>query len=65
MQDAQLLWEKIISLPVDKIEEVEDFVDFLSARERERELARQAAEASAPAFRAVWDNPEDDIYDAL
>jgi hypothetical protein len=52
-------------LPVSRIEEVEDFVDFLAARERERALTRQAAEASVPAFQAVWDNPEDDVYDAL
>jgi hypothetical protein len=33
--------------------------------ERERALIRGAAEASAPAFAAVWSNPEDDVYDAL
>jgi hypothetical protein len=33
--------------------------------DRERELTRGAAEASAPAFAAVWNNPEDDVYDAL
>jgi hypothetical protein len=34
-------------------------------RSQERELTRGAAEASAPAFAAVWSNPEDDVYDAL
>ena len=33
--------------------------------ERDRELTRGAAEASAPAFARVWSNPEDDVYDAL
>ena len=65
MQDAQLLWNKIQALPVSRIEEVEDFVDFLAARERERALTRQAAEGSVPVFQAIWDNPEDDVYDAL
>ena len=65
MQDAQLLWNKIQALPVSRIEEVEDFVDFLAARERERALTRQGAEASVPVFQAIWDNPEDDVYDAL
>ncbi len=65
MQDAQLLWNKIQALPASRIQEVEDFVDFLAARERERALTRQAAEASASVFQAVWDNPEDDVYDAL
>jgi hypothetical protein len=31
----------------------------------EQGLARAAAAASAPAFAAVWSNPEDDVYDAL
>jgi hypothetical protein len=31
----------------------------------ERQLIMGAAEASAPAFAAVWSNPEDDVYDAL
>ena len=65
MQDTQSLWKKIQALPVSRIEEVEDFVDFLAARERERALTRQAAEASVSAFQAVWDNPDDDVYDAL
>ncbi len=33
--------------------------------QRERELTRGAAEASAAAFARVWNNPEDDVYDAL
>jgi hypothetical protein len=65
MQDAQSLWNKIQALPVSRIEEVEDFVDFLAARERERELTPQAAEASVSAFQAIWDNPDDDVYDVI
>jgi PHD/YefM family antitoxin component YafN of YafNO toxin-antitoxin module len=30
-----------------------------------RALVRAGAEVSAPAFAAVWNNPEDDVYDAL
>lgn len=56
---------KIISLPVERIAEVEDFVDFLRMRDHDRALSRAAAAASAPAFAAVWENPEDDVYDAL
>jgi hypothetical protein len=33
--------------------------------DHERELTQGAAEASAPAFAVIWDNPEDDVYDAL
>jgi hypothetical protein len=63
--NAQILIEKIQSLPPERMAEVDDFVDFLRLREQERSLTSMAAQASAPAFAAVWDNPEDEAYDAL
>jgi Protein of unknown function (DUF2281) len=59
------LLEKIQALPPERIEEVEDFVEFLRGREQDRALTRAAGAVSAPAFAAVWDNPEDEAYDAL
>ncbi len=63
------LIRKIGALPVARIAEVEDFVDFI--HQREIELANDDAlraatrDASAPALSRVWSNPEDDVYDAL
>jgi hypothetical protein len=65
MPDTQALMERIQALPPERIAEVEDFVAFIAAREQERSLTRAAAAASTPAFAAVWDNPDDDAYDAL
>jgi hypothetical protein len=62
--DSKTLIEKIEGLPAERIAEIEDFVDFIRLREQERAPTRAAA-ASAPAFVAIWSNPEDDIYDAL
>jgi hypothetical protein len=59
------LVEKIQALPPERIAEVEDFVEFLKLRETERALTNAATAVSAPAFAAVWDNPEDAAYDAL
>lgn len=59
------LFAKIAALPIDRIAEIEDFVDFISQRETERALVRATAAASAPALAAVWNNPADDVYDAL
>lgn len=64
----EALLRKIRTLPPARVAEVEDFVDFLSLRERtasDQKLRRAAASASAPSFAAVWSNPEDDVYDAL
>ena len=65
MPDTQALIERIQSLPPERIAEVEDFVAFITAREQDRALVGAAAAASIPALAAVWDNPEDDAYDAL
>ena len=61
----QLLIEKIRQLPPQRVAEVEDFVDFLQAREDEQRLTRAAAKASEASFASVWDNDEDAAYDRM
>jgi hypothetical protein len=63
--DTKALIKKIEGLPAERIAEIEDFVDFIRLREQEQALTRAAAAASTPAFAAIWNNPEDDAYDAL
>jgi hypothetical protein len=63
--DPKALIDKIAALPSERIAEVEDFVDFLRLKDQDRALSRAAAAASEGAFATVWDNPEDDVYDAL
>jgi hypothetical protein len=64
-ESPRSLIKKIEALPAERIVEVEDFVDFIAAREQERSLTRAAASASAPAFAGIWNNPDDDAYDAI
>ena len=63
--DERAILEKLKNLPPERVAEVEDFVDFLRARDAERQLTRAALKASEPAFKKVWDNPDDAAYDAL
>ncbi len=65
MQNAKALLEKIEALPLDRIAEIEDFVEFIAARAQERSLTRAATAASMPVFAAIWSNPEDEVYDSL
>lgn len=58
-----MLIEKIKQLAPQRTAEVEDFVDFLRAREGDQRPARDAAKASEPSFAAVWDNDQDAAYD--
>jgi hypothetical protein len=63
--DDQALIEKLKNLPPQRRAEVEDFVDFLRSRETDQHLTRAVARTSEPAFKAVWDNPDDAEYDRL
>jgi hypothetical protein len=63
--NEQNLIDKIKQLSQQRLAEVEDFVDFLRAREDDRRLALAAAGASAASFAAVWDNDEDAAYDRM
>ena len=64
-QVEQILIEKLKALPPAQRAEAEDFIDFLQARAQDARLTRAAAKASEPAFKAVWDNPDDAEYDRL
>ena len=59
------LVEKIRNLSPERVAEVEDFVDFLAARDRDRLLTLAAGRVSESAFGAVWDNADDAEYDRL
>ena len=65
MRDIQALVERIRALPPERIAEIEDFIAFVTAREQERAVTRAGSAVSAPAFATVWENPDDDAYDAL
>jgi hypothetical protein len=65
MANTKALLKKIEALPIDRISEIEDFVESIAVREQERSLIRAVAAASAPAFAAIWSNPDDDAHDSL
>ena len=62
---SDALIRKIGALPRERVAEVEDFVDFIGQRASDAALRSATRDASAPAFAKVWDNAEDDAYDAL
>ena len=64
-QDAQQLVDKIRRLPPERAAEVEDFIDFLSTRESDRELVKAAQAVSETRLKDIWDNDDDADYDRL
>ena len=56
MPDTQALMDKITALPAERLAEVEDFVDFLTAKTR-RQAALDRLLAIAPALEAAGAPP--------
>lgn len=61
----QHMLEKLEHLSPERLAEVEDFIDFLQQRDKDKGLRQDYAHASEAAFAKVWDNDEDAIYDQL
>ena len=59
------LMAKLKELPPQRVAEVEDFIDFLRARDQGRAHTRAASKAAEPAFGKLWDNDADAAYDRL
>lgn len=59
------LVKKLEGLSPARRAEVEDFIDFLRSRDADRYWALAAMTASEPALKAIWENPEDAVYDRL
>jgi hypothetical protein len=66
---TRALASKIGALPAECVAEIEEFVEQIARRVRlgshARGLTQAAAKSSEGSFAAVWNNPEDDVYDAL
>ncbi len=57
--------EKLEHLSPERLSEVEDFIDFLQLRDRDKRLRQDFAQASEAAFAKAWDNDDDALYDTL
>ena len=62
-QIEQAILEKMKGLRPERIAEVEDFVDFLKARDEERGVTHAAGALAVESLRKVWDNADDADYD--
>jgi len=56
---------KLEALPPERVNEVEDFIDFIKQRDQDRQLTQAARRFAEQSFANVWDNSEDAIYDQL
>jgi len=52
-------------MPLNRLAEVDDFIDFLRERDQDKRLRQEYAYASEATFAKVWDNDEDAVYDRL
>lgn len=59
----QVLLDNLKALPPERVAEVEDFVDFLRTRTDAQQLTCTSNAGVEPAFKNIWDNPDDAVYD--
>ena len=62
---VQQVAKKLEHLPPERLAEVEDFIDFLSQKDRERHVRRDFARGAGASFQKVWDSEDDAAYDKL
>ena len=67
MQSEQVeqVVQKLLALTPNRIDEVEDFIDFLGQRDTDKQLTRTAMTVSESGLNMLWDNPDDAEYDKL
>jgi len=56
---------KLEALPPERVNEVEDFIDFIKQRDQDQQLTQAARRLAEQSFASVWDNPDDAVYDQL
>ena len=59
------LIDKLTTLSPERIDEVEDFIDFIKQRDQAKQSTQAATKTAEPGLKKVWDNPDDAVYDAL
>ena len=59
------LMEKVKKLSVEQIQQVEQFIDYLSQENTDRQLTLISTKLSESVFNKIWDNCEDADYDNL
>ncbi len=64
-QHIEKVVQKLEALAPNRIDEVEDFIDFLSQRDTDKHLTQAAMAASEPILNAIWNNDDDAEYDQL
>ena len=69
MEQTQPYFEQVIhklqTLSRERVSEVEDFIDFLSRRDTDKQLSESAMAVSESTLKGLWDNPDDAEYDQL
>jgi len=64
-QKIEQVVHKLQTLSQERVSEVEDFIDFLSQRDSDKQLSQAAMALSESTLNAIWDNPDDAEYDQL
>ena len=64
-QQLEQAVQKLQALAPNRLNEVKDFIDFLSQRDSNQQLIQASMISSEPVLKTVWDNADDAEYDKL
>jgi hypothetical protein len=64
-QHIEQVVQKLEALAPNRIDEVEDFIDFLSQRDTDQQLTQAVMAASESTLSEIWNNDDDAEYDQL
>ena len=64
-QHIEQVVQKLEALAPNRIDEVEEFIDFLSQRDTDQQLTQAAMAASESTLSEIWNNDDDAEYDQL
>lgn len=59
------LIEKVQTLSIEQIKQVEQFIDYLNQEDTDKELTLISTKISESVFNKIWDNSEDADYDNI
>lgn len=65
MSVKEMIKEEIDNLPENLLAEVFDFILFLEIKKEKSLFAKASQDLSTTAFKKIWDNKEDAVYDSL
>ena len=62
MTDRDTVIRRVKNAPEETLDEILDFIDFVSSRRRKGAANNEIMNAQATSMQQIWDNPDDEVW---